>query len=351
MAGDAKPNGLWFVRTDGRVRGPYPLDVLLSMRNRGRLDSLAEVSHDRVAWMFATTIPGLFGSGSAISRDESLVIDGEVVEGGADARHAAVQSSGNMLTARDAQWFVMVDGREDGPVSLAALQDRVARGGVRPSDLVWSQGASAWGRAGDVPALSFPRQRDQRLRFFFDNMGLCVSGVICCVLLIVVPICYVRGTLVQQRKDSRAAAEKIREEQQQLERDKAEEIARLERESKEAADRLKEERMASESREERMMNHRLQVAGSLETVKLQYTTLITSNLRADEQRRRMDELEQQLTAIDDAIEKNKREMERRRLEEQDAARKRGEEVSKQLREQRELLERNQQELEKLRKRQ
>lgn len=52
-----------------------------------------------------------------------------------------------------AQWFVAVDGRQQGPFDAAALQQQAASGAVTRATLVWKQGMAHWQAAGEVEEL------------------------------------------------------------------------------------------------------------------------------------------------------------------------------------------------------
>jgi membrane protease subunit (stomatin/prohibitin family) len=53
-----------------------------------------------------------------------------------------------------AEWYVGVDGRQQGPFDLNALSSQAASGGLTRDTLVWKSGMSAWTPAGQVPELS-----------------------------------------------------------------------------------------------------------------------------------------------------------------------------------------------------
>ncbi|HLL53622.1 MAG TPA: AgmX/PglI C-terminal domain-containing protein [Myxococcaceae bacterium] len=53
-----------------------------------------------------------------------------------------------------AQWFVMVKGKQVGPLDAAALMDKVATGDVAPRSYMWKQGMADWKRAADIPELA-----------------------------------------------------------------------------------------------------------------------------------------------------------------------------------------------------
>jgi hypothetical protein len=53
-----------------------------------------------------------------------------------------------------AEWYVGVDGRQQGPFDLAGLSSKIASGGLGRDTLVWKNGMAAWTPAGQVPELS-----------------------------------------------------------------------------------------------------------------------------------------------------------------------------------------------------
>lgn len=53
------------------------------------------------------------------------------------------------------QWYYGVAGRRAGPVTFAALQDRVREGLLQPGDPVWREGSASWVPGGTVEGL-FP---------------------------------------------------------------------------------------------------------------------------------------------------------------------------------------------------
>jgi membrane protease subunit (stomatin/prohibitin family) len=53
-----------------------------------------------------------------------------------------------------AEWYVGVDGRQQGPFDLNGLSSQVASGGLTRDTLVWKNGMAAWTAAGQVPELS-----------------------------------------------------------------------------------------------------------------------------------------------------------------------------------------------------
>jgi hypothetical protein len=50
-------------------------------------------------------------------------------------------------------WYYAAQGAQQGPISEAELRDLVARGGVAPETLVWSEGMAGWENAGRISGL------------------------------------------------------------------------------------------------------------------------------------------------------------------------------------------------------
>lgn len=70
---------------------------------------------------------------------------------GAKPPASLIDALGEPMAERS--WFFASDGQQQGPYGEAQFQDFVARGSITPDTLVWSEGMSAWQRAGDVPGL------------------------------------------------------------------------------------------------------------------------------------------------------------------------------------------------------
>jgi hypothetical protein len=51
------------------------------------------------------------------------------------------------------QYFLAVNGQQQGPYTLQALQQMIASGAFTRDSMVWKQGMSAWSKAGEVADL------------------------------------------------------------------------------------------------------------------------------------------------------------------------------------------------------
>ena len=54
------------------------------------------------------------------------------------------------------EWYVLVAGVQQGPISLEDLQQRVGNGTVRGDNLVWTEGMTQWSPAASIPELMPP---------------------------------------------------------------------------------------------------------------------------------------------------------------------------------------------------
>jgi membrane protease subunit (stomatin/prohibitin family) len=64
------------------------------------------------------------------------------------------QSGPPPLPGQEAQWYLGVDGRQEGPLTTTALADQARAGALTPTTLVWKAGMGAWTAAKDVPEVA-----------------------------------------------------------------------------------------------------------------------------------------------------------------------------------------------------
>lgn len=138
----------WFIRSRGRVLGPFTVPQLEAMRARGQFTQFFEISEDRLNWESAATLTHLFppstgGASAAHSSSRSIAIDDEPA---APASRPSGQSDG---------WFFAVGDHRQGPIPFDDLQGRASRGEIRPETLIWSAGMADWAPARSVAGLNF----------------------------------------------------------------------------------------------------------------------------------------------------------------------------------------------------
>lgn len=158
----------WFIRSNGKIRGPFSQQQLESLKNRGRLNVEDELSLDRRNWLAA--------SDTVLFQGASAAGGGDAGGGGGEAHYSFQQAAfeqpvqqqqpaqaGTGVPGQPVQqaapkpvmWFYSADGQnQQGPVDTLTLQGLTATGQVTPDTLVWKEGLSAWLPIKDVPEIS-----------------------------------------------------------------------------------------------------------------------------------------------------------------------------------------------------
>lgn len=102
----------WFLRMEGKVRGPFTLAQLQSLQQAGRVRAQDEVSSDKQTWAPVAALHEL-----------------EVCE----------------VTPVEGEWFYAdKQGQRQGPVTETDLFSLLQRGEITLHTLVWRQGLAAW---------------------------------------------------------------------------------------------------------------------------------------------------------------------------------------------------------------
>jgi membrane protease subunit (stomatin/prohibitin family) len=79
---------------------------------------------------------------------------GQAPQGQAQGQGQQGQAGPPPLPGQDAQWFLGVDGRQEGPLTAGALTERARSGALTAETLVWKAGMSSWAAARDVPEVA-----------------------------------------------------------------------------------------------------------------------------------------------------------------------------------------------------
>jgi hypothetical protein len=128
----------WYVRSKGKVRGPFTHGQLELMRNRGQLAQFDELSQDRRSWTSAGRVGTLFGQaqagGGASGSDPSMNVAG-----------AAQSTEG---------WYCNTPTGMLGPVAIGQVVGLLHARRLNANSLVWRAGFPAWVALRDVPELS-----------------------------------------------------------------------------------------------------------------------------------------------------------------------------------------------------
>ena len=147
-------SGGWYVRGRGRVLGPFNWSQLESMRDRGQLTQLHEVSQDRRSWMKAADVPGLF-TPVVVAPSQPAATGNVEWAAYPVADEAGASPVAPTAGAGAASWFIGRGDTHQGPLSIADLQRMIENGELGPSSLVWTNGMANWVPASQVPELRF----------------------------------------------------------------------------------------------------------------------------------------------------------------------------------------------------
>lgn len=140
----------YFIRARGKTMGPFSLERLRTMRSRGQLSRVHEISTDKQNWHSAANLDVLVaanGSGGVGATDEqemSLKQESAPAQG---------ESGPPAPAGSKAVWYYHVGGEMHGPVSLMELRGLVSSRQLTSDDLVWKDGLADWLAVPDVPEL------------------------------------------------------------------------------------------------------------------------------------------------------------------------------------------------------
>jgi hypothetical protein len=139
----------YYVRSRGKITGPFDLKQLQSLLQRGHLGRFHELSPDRVNWMSASAVPELFpplpGRSTAA---------GTVTPPPAHSDPLGAAGAGDL-----ADWYYQdFTGNQAGPVSLTELRNLRQTGEVEDATLVCKPGMEEWVPLSALDNLSPPRE-------------------------------------------------------------------------------------------------------------------------------------------------------------------------------------------------
>ena len=148
----------YFMRAKGKIFGPFSQEQMLTLRRRGQLSRVHEVSSDRESWRPAATFPEFFSEAT----QGILITNGLVTEVMPSVNSPISPGMPTGLTPpenqKGADWHYSIDGRQYGPVTLEELKRLVKEEEVLGEDLVWTGSMSEWAPCRDVRELQ-PRKK------------------------------------------------------------------------------------------------------------------------------------------------------------------------------------------------
>ncbi|MGE0610632.1 MAG: GYF domain-containing protein [Pirellulales bacterium] len=290
----------YYVKVEGRIRGPYSTQVLASMLARGRVDPLTEVSIDRYVWFALERIGGPFAAGAASqvsppTADQAWSTPGSTALMAPPPAAVPGPPGGEMIVppAIQGQCFYSIDGVEHGPVPFPVLQQRANSGMLSPHDPVWVEGQPNWGPAGTLPGLTFVGRKSRWGGWVSQHPALAVCLSLSILLLLVGPIAFVFAKAGYERRQQAAELAKLEKIAEGL-KEEAEAIEKKYQEQREESDRRRQESL---DRQERLHETvlKLQQQSDLLDERIHQSKL--QNLRDERTQRQFDAINAQINEV------------------------------------------------------
>lgn len=143
----------YYIRVRGRIQGPFAIEQLKTMRQRGQFSRAHEVSTDRLNWQSASVLDSVFSVPKRASRQNTQADVAERPVGGLDEQDgvlALLEQDSNTKSI----WHYTVGLEQHGPVSLLELRMLLASGNVQRTDLAWKDGMADWTAIANLEELS-----------------------------------------------------------------------------------------------------------------------------------------------------------------------------------------------------
>jgi hypothetical protein len=155
----------WYIRSGSRITGPFTEEQLRSMRARGELSPIHQISTDRLSWESAAALvkrldgavppskAGFQPTPAAGSLFQNLVM-------GSSSEHPSSSMSGPRAARSDPsgsaqQWYYAgAGGKQSGPIGEATLRELIQTRRLSARAFVCKAGESRWERIGRQPELA-----------------------------------------------------------------------------------------------------------------------------------------------------------------------------------------------------
>lgn len=173
----------WYIRSRGRVLGPFSLQQLERLREGGRIDFSCEVSVDRQTWGGLETIPAFTrksASGksasersrpSATDQEPKASQDKSSKRDSGDFEEYSLQGGGSEAPV----WYVSKNGEPSAPCTETEFFEMGGTGQISPTDLVWKEGLPEWIPAAEVDGLIPPQLKANAYAEVLDAISEPVS--------------------------------------------------------------------------------------------------------------------------------------------------------------------------------
>lgn len=121
------------LRWRGKTSGPYDLDTLKSMLSRGEISLIHQVESSGV-WI---CLDEILGAASAVATGPALTVSPEL-------EAPALDSLGPPPIPPEITFYILKDGRKQGPHTSSVVRQLADAGVLSPDDLAWREGEQDW---------------------------------------------------------------------------------------------------------------------------------------------------------------------------------------------------------------
>lgn len=168
----------YYIRSRGRVQGPYTPSRLKELARRGKFGKYHHVSVDRINWERASAHPELFPD-MGPAKVRKLSTPGVIDRRGLAAGNAIDESDSDLLvedpdSPAEQEWYYSQRGEQvSEPVSRQQLEEMIASGQLTPDEFVWTRGMTYW----DAARTIFPELFATAQKFSSENDELAFDHV------------------------------------------------------------------------------------------------------------------------------------------------------------------------------
>ena len=128
----------YYYKNRGQTLGPFGLAQIQQRAKRAQISNRSEISTDGFSWQPAQNFPEIFAGSTAAPPSAAMSAAAPAV--------AVVEEA--------AEWYYMLNGEQQGPVTEGQLQQMIGLGNVKDTDHVWKDGMIDWLEIRNVPDLS-----------------------------------------------------------------------------------------------------------------------------------------------------------------------------------------------------
>jgi hypothetical protein len=134
----------FFIRSKGRVEGPFSADKLRELATRGRFARHYEVSPDGKAWSLAADYPGLFPVPTQRKIRGSGTFQAPIERGTTVVQKIVDVVEETPVQPAETDWYYSKNNDSRGPVPFSELERLALTGELLPEDYVWRGGMQVW---------------------------------------------------------------------------------------------------------------------------------------------------------------------------------------------------------------